>query len=193
MEDRELTNEDLATDETPIQHGKNLRMDPALIPCSVRVSSVAKANSKHHLWRDNFRRSLRGMRLGIRGHSSFFVHFFFAAFVSATAIVLRCELVEWCLLLGCIGLVLTAELFNSALETIYHGLDEDRKSSMEDRGSRIEQGVGPFVDPHSSGRRTRHGLDIAAGAVLLASITAALIGAIIFLPKLTAMLVHLLG
>src|SRR5438093_7000542 len=69
-EDREFNNEDLATDETPMQHGKKTRMD-ALIPRSVRGSSVAKANSKCSLWRDNFRRSLRGMRLGIRGHSSF--------------------------------------------------------------------------------------------------------------------------
>jgi diacylglycerol kinase len=90
-----------------------------------------------------------------------------AALVSATAIVLRCDPLEWCLLLGCIGLVLTAELFNSAVETIYHGLDE------------------------STQPRVRHSLDIAAGAVLLASITAAVIGAIVFLPKLAAMLVHL--
>src|SRR5438105_1501161 len=70
------------------------------------------------LWRDKFRESLRGIKLGIRGHSSFFVHFFFAALVLATAIVLRCDALEWCLLLGCIGLVITAELFNSAIETI---------------------------------------------------------------------------
>jgi diacylglycerol kinase len=122
--------------------------------------------SKRRLWRDKFRESLRGIKLGIRGHSSFFVHFFFAALVSATAIVLRCDPLEWCLLLGCIGLVLTAELFNSAVETIYHGLDENTQP------------------------RVRHCLDIAAGAVLLASITAAVIGAIVFLPKLAALLVH---
>jgi diacylglycerol kinase len=123
---------------------------------------------KRRLWRDKFRESLRGIKLGIRGHSSFFVHFFFAALVLATAIVLRCEALEWCLLLGCIGLVITAELFNSAVEAIYHGLDDSTRP------------------------RVRHCLDIAAGAVLLASITAALIGAIVFVPKLAAMLVHLI-
>src|SRR5712692_634270 len=189
MEDRELTNEDLATDETPIQHGKNLRMDPTLIPCSVRVSSVAKASSKRRLWRDNFRRSLRGMRLGIRGHSTFFVHFFFAALVLATAIVLRCELVECCLLLGCIGLVLTAELFNSALETIYHGLDDDTRPSQSFPSPPGGRGQGEGA----SRSQVRHCLDIAAGAVFLASLTAALIGSIIVLPKLAAMVVHLLG
>ena len=32
-------------------------------------------------WRDKFRDAQRGMRCGIRGHSSFFVHFFTAALV----------------------------------------------------------------------------------------------------------------
>src|SRR3989442_19570 len=78
-------------------------------------------------WRDKVREAFRGLKLGIRGHSTFFVHFFFAALVVAAAIVLRCEPLEWCLLLGCVGMVLTAELFNSAVETIYWGLDERKK------------------------------------------------------------------
>ena len=117
-------------------------------------------------WRDKFHESLRGVKLGIRGHSSFFVHFFCAALVLATAIVVRCEPFEWCLLLGCIGMVLTAELFNSAVETIYHGLEENVRV------------------------RARHSLDIAAGAVLMASFTAALVGCLVFLPKLASLLVH---
>jgi diacylglycerol kinase len=115
-------------------------------------------------WRDKFRAAFRGLKLGVRGHSSFFVHFFFAALVLAAAIALRCDMVQWCLLLGCIGLVLTAELVNSAVETLFHGLDEETKSR-----------VWPC-------------LDIAAGAVLLASLTASVIGSIIFLSKLAALL-----
>jgi diacylglycerol kinase len=129
-------------------------------------SSILVGKRPRRLWRDKFREAVRGMKLGVRGHSSFFVHFFFAALVVMTAIVLRCELFEWCLLLGCIGLVLTAELFNSAVETIYRGLDEVTK------------------------HRVRHCLDIAAGAVLLASITAAIIGGTVFVPKVASLLVH---
>jgi diacylglycerol kinase len=120
-----------------------------------------------HSARDKFRESLRGIKLGIRGHSRFFVHFFFAALVMATAIVLRCEPLEWCLLLGCIGLVLTAELFNSALEILCRGLEEIGKT------------------------RARHCLHVASGAILVASITSAVIGTIVFVPKLAAMLVRL--
>jgi diacylglycerol kinase len=108
-------------------------------------------------WQQKFRDAIRGLKLGIRGHSSFFVHFFFTALVLAAGLALGCGPLEWCILLGCIGMVLTAELVNSAVETIYHGLDEPTKT------------------------RVRPCLDIAAGAVLLASVTAAIIGAIVFL------------
>lgn len=115
---------------------------------------------KRRPWSDKFKVAFRGIKLGIRGHSSFAVHFFFSALVLATAVVLGCGVLEWCILLGAIGGVLTAELFNSAIETLFHGLDEDTKSR-----------VWPC-------------LDIAAGAVLLASLFAALIGAVIFLRQL---------
>jgi diacylglycerol kinase len=116
-------------------------------------------------WRAKFRDALRGLKLGIRGHSSFSVHFFFAALVVAAAVVLRCTLEQWGLLLLCIGTVLTAELFNSAVETLFRGLDEPTK------------------------QRSWPALDIAAGAVLLASAVAAVVGAAVFASRL----MHLLG
>ena len=115
-------------------------------------------------WRQKFRNAFRGMKIGIRGHSSFSVHFFFAALVVAAAIVLRCEILEWCVLLGCIAMVLTAELFNSAIETLFRGLDEATRE------------------------RAWPCLDVAAGAVLLASVAAALIGAVVFLHRLSELL-----
>jgi diacylglycerol kinase len=111
---------------------------------------------KSRRWRDKFREAFRGVKLGVRGHSSFFVHFFFAALALAAALVLECSLIEWCLVIGCIGLVITAELFNSTIETLFHGLDAETKGRI-------------------------HGcLDIAAGAVLFASFTAAVVGILIF-------------
>src|SRR5437879_4867186 len=78
-------------------------------------------------WRHKWGAAFRGLKLGVRGHSSFFVHFFFSALVLAAGLVLRCGPLEWCLLFGCMGIVLTAELFNSALETLFLGLDERTK------------------------------------------------------------------
>src|SRR4051794_19655111 len=99
-------------------------------------------------WAAKFATALHGLKLGVRGHSSFAVHFFFAALVAAAATVLQCDLTQWCLLAACIGGVLTAELFNSAVETLFRGLDAEARE------------------------RAWPALDIAAGAVLLASATA---------------------
>ena len=74
----------------------------------------------------------------------------------AAALVFRCDWQDWCLIVGCIGLVFTAELFNSAIETLFHGLDAETKARI-------------------------HGcLDIAAGSVLVASLTAAIVGTFVF-------------
>lgn len=114
-------------------------------------------------WRDKFREAFRGVKKGARGQSSFFVHFFFAAVAMAAAAALECGLWEWCAVVGCIGLVFTAELLNSSIETLFRGLEQESQN------------------------RVYHCLDIAAGAVLVASLTAAVVGALIFGRKLLLM------
>jgi diacylglycerol kinase len=121
---------------------------------------LAARPDRRQTWRAKFGDAFRGLKLGVRGHSSFFVHFFFTALVLAAGIVLQCAPLEWCVLLGCIGMVITAELFNSAVETLFRGLDEETKA------------------------RTYPSLDIAAGAVLTASMFAAIIGTIVFVSRL---------
>jgi diacylglycerol kinase len=123
----------------------------------------ARARSRRS-WRERLRPPCRGIKLGVRGHSRFFVHFFATALVLAAAVVLHCDLVQWCLLLGCIGMVFITELLNSALVALFRGLDE------ESRG------------------RVNPCLDIATGAVLLACLTAAAVGALIFLSRLFEMM-----
>jgi diacylglycerol kinase len=125
-------------------------------PMMTAESAEPEAPRARRSWVSKFQCAFRGLKLGVRGHSSFFVHFFFAALVAVAALVLRCGALEWCILLGCVGLVLTAELFNSAVETLFRGLDEA-----------TQERVWPC-------------LDIAAGAVLLASLVSAVIGGIIF-------------
>jgi diacylglycerol kinase len=134
----------------------------ALLPM-LDPEPVEKARPRRS-WRAKFHAAFRGVKLGIRGHSSFFVHFFFTALVVAAAIVLRCDVVDWCILLGCIAMVLVSELFNSTVETLFKGLDETTKE------------------------RAVPCLDIAAGAVLMASIAAAIIGAIVFINRLASLL-----
>ncbi|MCS6850807.1 MAG: diacylglycerol kinase [Gemmataceae bacterium] len=115
-------------------------------------------------WREKFGDAFRGLKLGVRGHSSFSVHFFFAALALTAGLAFGCDRLEWALVIASIGLVLMAELFNSALESLYHGLDEANKP------------------------RVQACLDIAAGAVLLASGTALLIGGLVFGSRLANLL-----
>ena len=111
---------------------------------------------KPRRWRAKFAEAFRGLWLGTRGHSSFLVHFPIAALVIAAGLVLRLDVVRWCILLGCITAVLSAELFNSAIEILCRVLEVER----------LPNGRAP--------------LDIAAGAVLAVSIGAAIIGCIVF-------------
>lgn len=130
------------------------------------LAEVARSDAPRprRSWKDKFGDAFRGLKLGVRGHSSFFVHFFLTAIVLLAGIILGCELEHWCLLLLCIGLVLTAELFNSAIEVLFRGLDEETKA------------------------RSWQALDIAAGAVLLASITAAVVGILVLGNRLLVLL-----
>ena len=128
------------------------------------AESDAARRKERARWRDKFREAFRGVKLGVRGHSSFCVHFFFAALALAAALALGCDLVEWCLIVCCIGLVMTAELFNSAIETLFHGLDADAKKRMG-RPPRHRRRRGAGRQPHRRGHR-RAGLRKAIAGVV---------------------------
>jgi len=115
-------------------------------------------------WRAKFRHAFRGTKRGLRGQSSFFVHLFITALVIATATVLKVDRTEWCLLVLCITVVLTAEMFNSALEWLAKAIDVAH-------------------NPH-----LREALDVGSAAVLIAAIGAAIVGAIIFVERLVRLL-----
>lgn len=93
---------------------------------------------------------------------NFLIHLAAAAVVTALGFFFRLAPLEWAAVLLCFGLVLSAEAMNSAVERIVN-----------------------FISP---GHHEKAGeiKDIAAGAVLLAAAIAALVGLVIFLPKICA-------
>jgi len=107
-------------------------------------------------WLHKFADAFRGLRRAIRSQTSFAVHLTVAAAVVVAAAVLQVSLVEWCLLIGAIGFVITAEVFNTAIESLARAHDVGRHP------------------------RIRDALDMASAAVLVASITAAGIGVVVF-------------
>jgi diacylglycerol kinase len=114
-------------------------------------------------WGAKFGDAFRGVRCGMRGQLSFRVHIFMAIAVIVAAVVLRAQLWQWCALLLCIAGVLTAEMFNSAMEHFAKAVEKDQNPRIGDA------------------------LDTASAAVLIASIGAAIIGAMIFIERLIAM------
>lgn len=113
---------------------------------------------------DSFRCAWNGISYVFRTETNMKIHLAIAIFVVAVGFVLHISLMEWGILALCIGLVLAAELFNTAIERFVD-----------------------FVEPQ---RDARVGLikDIAAGGVLLCAIAAAVVGFIVFLPKIIALL-----
>lgn len=92
------------------------------------------------------------------------MHLCVGAAVVAAAALFRVSFVEWCLLAGAIAMVLAAEVFNSALES-------------------LARAFGPGRNP-----RIRDALDMAGAAVLVTAGGAAVIGGCVFVPRLLALL-----
>lgn len=79
--------------------------------------------------------------------------------VIAAGFILRLSVTEWCICLVLFGLILSLELVNTAVESVVDLVTEERK---------------PLA---------KIAKDTAAGAVLISAIMAAIIGCIIFIPK----------
>ena len=119
---------------------------------------------KKRTWRRKFNDAFRGVFQSIRQQSSYRVHFFFTLIVPIVAILLKLHVWEWCFVILLIAVVIVAEMFNTAIESL----------------SRV------ITDQYD--KQIRQALDIASGAVLVISISAAILGTIIFAVALLRLL-----
>ena len=108
----------------------------------------------------SFRYAFAGVRLLLREEHNARIHATITVLVVVAGVVLHVTLAEWCMLLLCIGMVLAAEAFNSAIERICDYLTTEHDDRIRD----IK--------------------DLAAGAVLLCAIAAAIVGLIVFVPHI---------
>lgn len=115
-------------------------------------------------WWKKFGVAIRGVFLAIAFERSCWVHLALTFAAAVAAALLRMPLVECCILAALAGMVWTAELLNTAIE-------------------RLAEVVEPREDA-----RIGAILDISAGAVLLAAITAASVGGVLFLYRLLRLL-----
>ncbi|MDR1385509.1 MAG: diacylglycerol kinase family protein [Planctomycetaceae bacterium] len=107
-------------------------------------------------WRRKFGDAFRGLYLSFCQQSSYRVHFFFTLTVPLFAWLLKLNKIEWCLLILLIAVVIAAEMFNTAIETLSRAVSEQ-----------YDERIG-------------RSLDIASGAVLVVSIGSAVVGVLIF-------------
>lgn len=108
----------------------------------------------------SFRHAGRGLIHTLIFHQNLRIHLALAGTAVALGILFKIPALEWVAVLVAVFLVLVAEMVNTALEEIINLVKED----------------------HSE--RARIAKDVSAGMVLLATIFAALIGAIVFIPYL---------
>ncbi|MYL46612.1 diacylglycerol kinase [Virgibacillus halodenitrificans] len=101
-----------------------------------------------------------GLKEVTRTERNFRIHLFITALVLTIGFLVELNWLEWCIVIFAIGLVLVTEVTNSAIEKMIDYLN-------------------PAIHPSAKIIK-----DMAAGAVLIAAIIAALIGLIIFLPKI---------
>ncbi|MBL8739102.1 MAG: diacylglycerol kinase family protein [Planctomycetes bacterium] len=107
----------------------------------------------------SFAHAARGCGLGLQTQRNLRVHMLAVAVVVALGLWHRVERWEWCALLLACGLVVAAELGNTAVEWLADRVTRDREPAIRDVK------------------------DAAAGAVLAASLVAAAVGALVFGPR----------
>ena len=105
-----------------------------------------------------FGHALRGLRLAFSTDNSFKFHFIFSLVAVALGLWLGPDLTGWALIALAIGLVFVAELFNTAIEYLVRMFTTEYHELAEKL------------------------LDISAGAVLFASITALALAVFVFVP-----------
>ena len=108
--------------------------------------------------------AFKGIFYMIKTQHNFWIQMTIGVLAVILGFILKISRFEWGLVMLSIGMVLAAETFNSAIET-------------------LTDIVHPEHDPKAGLVK-----DMAAGAVLIAAIAAAAVGLMIFIPKIIALL-----
>ncbi len=114
---------------------------------------------------ESFFHAFRGFWISVQRERNLRIHLVMAAAVACAAALLQVDPMGWALLTLAIGLVVTAELINTALERLVD-----------------------IATNNEFHRVARDAKDTAAAAVLSAAVVAAGIGAFVFVPRLLQLL-----
>ena len=121
---------------------------------------IPGSNSDHPTFFQSFRYALEGLVTAVKTERNINVMLLFGAITVVAGAFVGLDPVSWCLIVICCGLVIFAELCNTAMETIV---------------DLATQELNPLA---------KRAKDIAAASVYVLSITAAVVGCIVFLNAL---------
>ncbi|MFD1850244.1 diacylglycerol kinase family protein [Oceanobacillus bengalensis] len=110
--------------------------------------------------RIGFIHAWNGLEQVFKTELNFRIHLFAALFVFIAGLIVKLSTLEWAIIVLVVGQVLVTEVINSVME-------------------RMVDYFKPEIHPQAKFIK-----DVAAGAVLVAAITAVIIGLIIFIPKI---------
>lgn len=113
---------------------------------------------------ESVRHAIHGICYTTDKEKNFRVEIMFAIIVTIASFVLKVSLIEWAILVLVIGMVLSLEMINTAIERCVDLVTKEYRD------------LAKFAK------------DVAAGAVLIMSLFSVIIGIIIFLPKILEML-----
>lgn len=108
----------------------------------------------------SFKYATEGLLSAIKSEANLRFHIAAAAAVCAAGFWLKLERAEWCIVILCIGAVFAMELINTSIEQLCNHVT---------------------AQEHPSVKKVK---DISAAAVLFVSVTSAIAGVLIFLPRL---------
>lgn len=110
--------------------------------------------------KDSFKYALNGIKSAVQFEKNFQIEFVLGFISIVLGIFLHINTIEWLTIVGCNALVLSLELINTAIEKICNFI---------------------HAEYHPAIKLIK---DISAGAVLVVAFASAIIGCIIFLPKI---------
>lgn len=109
---------------------------------------------------NSFKYAIEGIKSAFKSERNMKVHFLMIILVCLLGIILKLSKLEWFICLILMSLVLSAELFNTALEIVVDMICKEKNA------------------------QAKLAKDISAGAVLIIAIAAFIIGLYIFIPKI---------
>ena len=113
---------------------------------------------------NSFKYAFNGIITSFRTEKNMKIHILMMLLVAIAGIILKINVIEWIIGVILFAIVISAELFNTAIETVVNMITMEKNE------------------------KAKIAKDVSAGAVLVTAIGSAIVGLIIFIPKVVNIL-----